>query len=63
MARELLILVGKERKMQRLFCVNKICQCDLDCDLKTTIKLTKNKVMLLLSSPCLINLAYLDKGI
>lgn len=33
-SRELLVLVDKGRKMHRLFCVNKIYQCDLDCDLK-----------------------------
>lgn len=36
-AGELLVLVGKGRRMHRLFCVNKICQCDLDCDLKLTL--------------------------
>lgn len=36
-AREFLVLVGKGRKMQRLFCVNKICQYDLDCELKPTL--------------------------
>lgn len=34
--RELWILVGKGKKMQSLVCVNKICQCDSDCDLKPT---------------------------
>lgn len=33
-SKELWILVGKGKKVQRLICVNTICQCDFDCDLK-----------------------------
>lgn len=47
-ARELWILLGKGIKMQRSICVNKTCQCDLDCDLKPTLQTdAKYEVMLL----------------